>query len=527
MQAVTSQAETAMNLPSVNLTSLKERFSPSTALISNLLLLGLWSWLYHPVYPYLKTIFTREEFRFNQVVLLAILVLIVMQVRKGIFYLDFRRLPRRNRLAIGLLLSCSVIFLLSERFLEINTLSATVFGLASYGLLGLWMDAHRWRQGLPAALLLVSALPFGDHMQTFIGYPVRIFTAGAVQEGFRALGIPTITVDTILVFENGISQVDLPCSGVKSLWTGGIFLLAATWIERRPLNLRWFFAALVFVVLLLAANLARVAALVGVGQVAGWQLLAEMLHVPLGVIGFAAACAAVVWMLRRTSGPGQPEPLSADGKAGGDDRLMNTAVSHPRWLAPVLGAVLLVMVFIYTPRPESAAAQTIPTYHFPTALDVEPWPLTQGEANWLSSAGVEDAERWRFSWDDQTGSILLVSSTTWRAQHRPERCFEVYGLDIHNSHAYLVNQDFPVRLVSLGKGGKRVLYSAAYWFQSADISTDDYAVRIWSDLAPERTRWVLVTILFDEGMNPIDTSSLELYEALRQSLAHALQGVQP
>jgi exosortase O len=246
-----------MNLPSVNLTSMKERFSPSTALISNLLLLGLWSWLYHPVYPYLKTIFTREEFRFNQVVLLAILVLIVMQVRKGSFYLDFRRLPRWNRLAIGLLLSCSVIFLLSERFLEINTLSATVFGLASYGLLGLWMDAHRWRQGLPAALLLVSALPFGDHMQTFIGYPVRIFTAGAVQEGFRALGIPTVTVDTILVFENGISQVDLPCSGVKSLWTGGIFLLAATWIERRPLNLRWFFAALVFVVLLLAANLAR------------------------------------------------------------------------------------------------------------------------------------------------------------------------------------------------------------------------------------------------------------------------------
>lgn len=55
----------------------------------------------------------------------------------------------------------------------------------------------------------------------------------------------SIGLDTILILENGVSQIDLPCSGVKSLWTGLLFLLAATWLERRPLNLRWLLTGLV------------------------------------------------------------------------------------------------------------------------------------------------------------------------------------------------------------------------------------------------------------------------------------------
>jgi exosortase O len=515
-----------MNLPPVDLSRPREKYSMTAPLAANLLLLTLWALLYHPVYPYLKVIFTREEFRTNQVVLLAVLFLIGMQVRKGNLRLDLMQLPRWNRLALGLVLVCSVLFLLSERFLDINTLSASMFGMASYGLLGLWMDAPRWRHGLPAALLLVSALPFGDHMQTFIGYPVRILTAGAVREGLGIFGIHTLSIDTILVFENGISQVDLPCSGVKSLWTGGIFLLAATWIERRRLNLRWMSSAVVFSVLLLAANLARVAVLVAVGQVAGWRLLAEMLHVPLGVIGFTAACAAAVWMLRGAGGADDWEMEREPPQASEEGFDRQEVFTKPRWLAPSLVAILLALIFLYSPRPESAAAQALPELRFPTGLEVDPWPLTTEEAEWLSSVGVDDAERWRFSWEGQTGSMLIISTTTWRAHHRPERCFEVYGLDINNSYAYLVAPDFPVRLVSLGQGGQRDLFSAVYWFQSPDIATDDYAVRIWSDLAPERQRWILFTILFDGAANPLDNLSLDLYEALRQTLMQAMKGIQ-
>jgi exosortase O len=145
---------------------------------------------------------------------------------------------------IILALGGAILFLLAERYLDINTLSATLFGLASYGLLGLWLSPPTWRAGLPAALLLIGALPFGEHMDTFIGYPLRIATARLVSQGLAGVGVPNLGVDTILIFENGISQVDSPCSGIKSLWTGALFLLAATWIERRPLNRRWLLAAL-------------------------------------------------------------------------------------------------------------------------------------------------------------------------------------------------------------------------------------------------------------------------------------------
>jgi exosortase O len=491
--------------------------------LSNLILISAWFWLFRPVYPYLGIIFTREEFRTNQVVLAVVVVLIAMQISKGDLKPRIFSLPQLNPLAIALILFASGLFLVSERFLDINTLSASLFGLASYGMLGLWMGETRWRRGIPAALLLISALPFGEHMQTFIGYPVRVATAAVVREGLALVGVHSVGIDTILVFENGISQVDLPCSGVKSLWTGGIFLLAATWLERRPLNPRWFLIGMVFSFLLLAANLARVAILVVVGQVADLRLLAEMLHVPLGVIGFLAACWGVVWMLRNITSPYQPlnlqDVLTLEGTA-----LSTTAPIRSAWLSPILSGLLLIFVLLYTPRPQVASAAALPEWRFPDSMQVTSWPLTDGEMRMLTETGAETAERWRFNWKGKTGSVLLVSSTTWRAHHRPERCFEVYGLSVNNSFAYLAGEDFPVRVLSLGLGKKSALYSAAYWLQSADSVTDDYAARIWSDLSPQRERWVLVTVLFDSAGDPVDPRNLQLYGLIRQSVTHVLAG---
>ena len=118
--------------------------------------------------------------------------------------------------------------------------------------------------------------------------------------------------------------------------------------------------------------------------------------------------------------------------------------------------------------------------------------------------------------------MIFITSTTWRAQHLPERCFEVYGLSLDDSRTYLVASDFPVRFVSLGYGDDRSQLSATYWFQSADRATDDYAVRMWADLAPRRDRWVLVTILFDRVHDPHAVSMEAFHIALRDTIAHSL-----
>jgi exosortase O len=471
----------------------------------NLAIIAAWLWLYWPLYDYLTIIFSQEEFRTNQLLLLGIVALIVQRIYQAGVRLRFDAAPRLAPLPLMLLLGGSLLFLLAERFLNVNTLSTSLFGLASYGLLGLWLSPARWRQGLPAALLLIGTLPFGDHLQTFVGYPLRILTAAIVRDGLAALGVAAVGIDTILVFENGVSQVDLPCSGVKSLWTGALFLLAATWVEQRPFNRRWWGTAVLFALLLFLANLARVAMLVGVGEVLGWRLLAEMLHVPLGVLGFVAACAAAVWLLRRT-----PAFISQQSPY---------IIHHsPTWLAPALLITIALMALAYTPRPQTGLSQAAPDWSFPAGLHIEPLPLKPDELAWLTRDGADSAGRYRFAWGEVSGSMILITSHTWRAHHRPERCFEVYGLSLEESHTYLVGSDFPLRQVSLGSSSDPAQYAAAYWFQSATQTTDDYATRIWADLSLERQRWVLVSILFDENVDPQRPDVQSFYLALHRAV---------
>lgn len=482
---------------------------------ANALTAGLWLWLYRSVFDYLTIIFTRDDFRTNQVMLVGVIALIAWRTYHRGAMFAFDQTPQLFAPALALALGGSALYLLTERFLDVNTLSASLFGLASYGLLGLWMRPRHWREGLPAALLLIGTLPFGAHLQTFVGYPMRILTATMVGDGLAAAGVSSISVDTILVLENGVSHIDLPCSGVKSLWTGMLFLIAATWIKRRRINLRWLLIALVLALLLFVVNLVRVAVLVIVGQVMGWTLLAEMLHVPLGMLGFGAVCAAAV-------GLSSLQPSMADAEEG----KQSSPPTRPVWLSPALAAVILAMGLVYAPRPQVGLAQAPPAWEFPAELTTEPEPLRPDEIAWLTRDGALSAKRMRFEWRGSdgsvSGSLMLITSHTWRAQHRPERCFEVYGLSLNASRVYLVEPDFPVRFVSLGDGAGQELASASYWFQSAGRTTADYGTRIWADLSPEQDRWVLVTMLFDEPQNPRDADVQTLYIALHEAVAREL-----
>ena len=497
-------------------------FQTITQVAANTAILALWLLLFRPVYSYLGIIFTRQEFRTNQIVLVAVLALVIVQVRKGGLRLRPGALPQLYPPALILALGGAIFFILAERFLDINTLSATLFGLASYGLLGLWMNPSSWLAGLPAALLLIGALPFGEHLDTFVGYPLRIATARLVSQGLAGLGVPNLGVDTILIFENGISQVDSPCSGIKSLWTGTLFLLAATWIERRPLNRRWLLAALAFFSLLLIANLLRVTLLVLIGQIANWRLVAQMLHVPLGVIGFIAACGAALVMLRWAGSPESSTESDPPEEAP-------ASLARPTWLAPGLVLTLLSLALLYTPRPQSVAAATPVTWTFSQDLHTSIWPLSQRQLDWLTSASAEGnvvPSRWRFEFGELRGSLLFVTSDTWRAQHRPERCFTVYGLEVQQSIPILAGDDFPLRWLTLGQGDDQAIYSAAYWLQSSDRITEDYAARIWDDLTPQNQPWVLVTVLFDSPVDLQEEAPRNLFNVLRSVVQDSLESME-
>lgn len=480
----------------------------------NLVLVGLWLYLYRTMFDYLGVIALREDFRTNQLVLAGIMALILYQIHTGQFHVQFQTAPRAYPLSLVLALGGSLAYLVGERVLDINTLSATLFGIATYGLVGLWMSPHSWRDGLPAALLLIGVLPFGEHMQTFIGYPMRILTAELVREGLVRFGITSTGVDTILVLENGVSQIDLPCSGVKSLWTGALFFLAVTWLERAALNVRWLLVAGLFAILLFVANLVRVGTLVVTADVLNVPLIAEMLHVPLGVLGFVGACAGALALLRGGNGRRTEKIISTAGPR---------AFSIPQF-SLVLGIGLCAMGLLYAQRPETGLGLIAPAWNFPDALHTQPLPLKPDEQAWLTRDGAESATRYRFEWQGLGGTMILVPSRTWRAHHRPERCFEVFGLQLFNSQAQLVESDFPIRAVTLRDPKSAQQLDAAYWFQSATRTTDDYGTRIWADTTAAGERWVLVSILFDRPIESNDMRTTMLYRALRRAVAEQLTG---
>jgi exosortase O len=194
------------------------------------------------------------------------------------------------------------------------------------------------------------------------------------------------------------------------------------------------------------------------------------------------------------------------------------------WLYPLFLGSIVIMILFYTPRPEPAYHPLPSAWIFPQDIEVEAWPLTPGEEEWLKSGGALAGDRWRFRWREQQGSILLVTSDSWRAHHRPERCFQVYGLQVENSYTVLTEAGFPLRYLAMGTGAGENQYSAMYWFQSEHQLTDDHAARIWSDLSPDRGLWVLVTILMDQPVDPSSQEMQPFYQSVRLAVTDNLEG---
>ncbi|MBF2003400.1 MAG: exosortase O [Synechococcales cyanobacterium M58_A2018_015] len=398
-----------------------------------------------------------------------------------------------------LVLGCAVGGVLARWLLGFEQLPAALFLLGSYGLVGLVLDPALWRKGLPAATAISTIIPFWVQFTTGLGFPARILTAHAVEAILHLLHLPALSSEDIIVLDTGITQVDLPCSGLKSLWTGTLLLLSLTWIEGRRIGGRWLLVALLNLELLIVVNIARVLTLVMLIQVARQPVLAEALHVPLGLMGFAVVSLAM-WGLLRWVPKAERKERSAKPSTS---RTTGRSWKVPRRSA-LLVSLLLSAGFLglsFVPRPVNAAPlPALDHLTWDAPIQAESIPLTTAEQNFFLQHPGVIAEKQQFQSGSLSGSMILVASPTWQAHHSPEVCYISSG--------FLLNQMTQQPLIPGGLGRWLTLdggsMNAAYWFQSPSRTTDNYLDRLWADITHQERTWTLVSILFDQPHQPQD-----------------------
>ena len=234
-------------------------------------------------------------------ILISLLIVALVVRSIGTSGRSHRSMPKfaLRRYPLLLMLGAGICSIALQCIIDIKQLTVLLFILGTYGLYGLFCDAYFWQKNLPIAGLLACILPFNSQLNSGLGLPARVLTAQVVEQLLSALQIGAISSYDIIVLENGIAQVDVPCSGIKTLFVGTLFLLAATWIESRKLGLKWLALCTANFLMLVSANAARVAVLVLVAQVFKQPMYAEILHVPLGIVGLVSTCFLSWLMLQK------------------------------------------------------------------------------------------------------------------------------------------------------------------------------------------------------------------------------------
>ncbi|MEL6495293.1 MAG: exosortase O [Cyanobacteria bacterium J06623_7] len=396
--------------------------------------------------------------------------------------------------------------------LNIPQLTLLCFLLGSYGLLGLFISPSAWQKGLTLAVTGACVVPFLAAFNSGLGFPVRVITAHAVAQALSDLHLSAVSSHDIIVMENGIAQVDLPCSGMKSLWTGTVFLLGATWLENRRLGWRWLVVAIANLGLLITANIVRVFILVTAIEVFQQQQLADVMHLPLGIVGFIVA-SALTWMLLQKVPRSSPDLLDSIQLPSAPNKSRKVNIG---W---VLGAVIILGTLGQL-QPFSAEKIALTAIDLPASIVTEALELTPAEREFFANPANPLVQKLRFESGELAGSMLMVASDTWQSHHPPELCFMGNGFKVDSMNSTAIANSINARWLSLQNGE----LSAAYWFQSQYSTTDDFVARIWDHLAQRHKTWVLVSVLFDDLESPdsvaVQDFSRTIYQAINQNYFH-------
>lgn len=469
----------------------------------------LWMWHIAPSFAwYLKNLFAGQA-TFS---LLAVSMASVFWLRE--FSLKKERLSikfRDSTLALGMVAAALGVMVSNRHFLHLNTIRAFSSSLLTLGIVGLISDSDRYSRSLPLGFFICALVPLEKHVETFVGFPLRLLTAESTKYLLGSLGMQIQGMSTILVVDNAASSVESVCSGVKTVWAGMLFFMLASYATREKFNLNWGLKAFSVLLLLILANFLRVFALSAIALTVQNKKMFTLLHLPLGAFSFVAVCIYAGRFLLRNRELVEIKSVNITSRKG-----------SVKSIVAVFG--LLVLSALLKPTNDDGwiafdRSQTSDIHiNFKADMITEPMPLNEQEKAFFIQNRGASVSKWRFTYRGKsilTGTLIVSLSRSGIAQHDPLQCILGGGNDVQSLNTILVSRDFPARVATINRGHSQVFY----WFQREQGLTDEFSHRFWAGLF-NNSPWAMVSILVDSPANNTPSDILSFLQAIRTDIAN-------
>jgi len=477
--------------------------------ISKLALCGIGGLTLYLFYPPLTWLWHQLAIDISNVMIILVLPLV--------WFLRPQTLRQQKSLHFPIAASlmywiCIVAYLANENYLGVNILSTALCFGALYGIYGFISTERQWRALFLPFCLIVMLLPFEGYLDIYLGFPLRLLCADLAGEILGALGFASVSNESLILIEEKVANVELGCSGIKGIWAGGIFFLLLSLIEGHRVTWRWFAIGMCFIGCLLMANVLRIVLLVLLGVVADYPSLAHYVHQAIGLIGFSLSCIFAWGALRFSRRETSPEETNAVLS-----NIRNQALPLSIQIPSLFIGGLLLALWLHNPLQASATLTSLNSLNpdLPKVLSPSVIELSDLEQTFFTNNHASVIKR-RFNLEGTTGSVLIVSSRYWKAQHEPHNCYLGQGYSLGFEGTWFLSNDNTVRFLQINNASK----TAVYWFQSEDHITADYSARVLKGLLNPQDTWLMVSVLFDQARSQIQSEALLL--EIQQHLAETL-----
>ena len=308
------------------------------------------------------------------------------------------------------------------------------------------------------SMLILLRQSVKDYFQIFLGVPFRLISAKVIENLFGLFNIKSVSENSVLIFENNITNIDYPCSGSALLYYVLILAIMICLIKgKKPdfkliINLFICFGVAVFL------NILRIFILISLSFNNDLSKFAHIIHVPLGIINFLLIAILFFFLLNRER----------------TEEKTNKSWKYYAIITYILSAIFYgYCKFV----PEEKTEYKIilhPVYKNLT--------LNDSEKSLYKKYGAQVQK-----YNDGKNVIIKIKSKSWQAIHNPDLCLRNQGFKIINSQTkYSDNKQ--IRMLKTDKGN---IY---YYYTNGKITTDDYYLRVFKSIFSKDKLWELVII---------------------------------